>query len=944
MADTDFGFKIGLEGEKEFKKAIADINQSFKVLGSEMNLATSAFDKNDKSVESLAARNRVLNKEIEAQKQKVSTLEQALQNAADSFGENDKRTQSWQIQLNNAKAALNGMEKELEDNKKAAHDMTDALENLGSIAGGIGAAIGGAVAAIGAAVVVAGKELITLGDSYNKAVNTIGAATGATGAELEALGETAKNVYTHNFGESLEDVAQGLADVQKTTGLVGVELEKATESGFALRDTFGYELQESARTAGALMKNFGLSAEEAYNIIAVGAQNGADQNGDLLDILNEYSAQYAALGLSADEFLQGLISGADAGVFSIDKVGDAVKEFNIRAKDGSDSTAEAFIALGMNAEEMTARFANGGESARSAFFEVVGALNAMEDPMAKNTAAVNLFGTMYEDLEANILPVLASMENGTMEMYDALSQINEIRYDDLDSALEGTKRSIEGVFLPTVSEVSGAITDIFSTLSNEINNANGDFGRISAAIGHAVGEIAAVVTEQLPMFLQLGADIVGSLGNAILENLPMLLEATMDLVMTILNGIISALPQITEGAVQLILALVDGVVANLPTLVEAAMQMITALVSGIVEALPQLIPAAVEAITTIVQGLIDNLPMLLDAALQLILGLAQGLLDALPQLIEALPGIIDGIVDFLITGIPQIIDAGIQLLTSLVDALPEIIQAIVKVLPQIIDGIATALLEGLPLIVEAGVELFTALVEDLPEIINTIVDALPEIIGAIVDALLSCLPQIIDAGVQLFIALVENLPEINRQLRDAALNIVAGILKAFKDSIPKIVEMGKNLVLGLWEGIQSLASWLWDKVNEWISSIWDGICDFFGIHSPSKEMGWIGEMLVEGLAGSIDKNGRDAVKSAERLADGISSVMQGMTADIGAAIPSHIDMNTTLSGVSDIGRSSGGQAFNVTIPLTMDGTTLARMLAEIQWTQNAAYVRNLGTA
>ena len=65
MAD-DFGLKIGLEGEKEFKKALSDINQTFKVLGSEMKLVASQFDKNDKSVESLVARNQVLNKEIEA--------------------------------------------------------------------------------------------------------------------------------------------------------------------------------------------------------------------------------------------------------------------------------------------------------------------------------------------------------------------------------------------------------------------------------------------------------------------------------------------------------------------------------------------------------------------------------------------------------------------------------------------------------------------------------------------------------------------------------------------------------------------------------------------------------------------------------------------------------------------------------------------------------------
>ena len=81
MADS-FGLKIGLEGEKEFKKALADINQSFKVLGSEMKLATSQFDKNDKSVEALATRNKVLRKEIDEQTTKIDTLRKALQNAA----------------------------------------------------------------------------------------------------------------------------------------------------------------------------------------------------------------------------------------------------------------------------------------------------------------------------------------------------------------------------------------------------------------------------------------------------------------------------------------------------------------------------------------------------------------------------------------------------------------------------------------------------------------------------------------------------------------------------------------------------------------------------------------------------------------------------------------------------------------------------------------------
>ncbi|MEG2014061.1 MAG: phage tail protein, partial [Anaerovoracaceae bacterium] len=107
MADN-FGLKIGVEGEKDFKKALSDINQQFKVLGSEMKLATSQFDKNESGVQSLTAKNEVLTKQIDTQKSKIETLRSALQNASDSFGENDKRTQQWVIALNNAEAELNG--------------------------------------------------------------------------------------------------------------------------------------------------------------------------------------------------------------------------------------------------------------------------------------------------------------------------------------------------------------------------------------------------------------------------------------------------------------------------------------------------------------------------------------------------------------------------------------------------------------------------------------------------------------------------------------------------------------------------------------------------------------------------------------------------------------------------------------------------------------------
>jgi len=91
----NFGLKIGLEGEKQFKSQLYEINQAFKVLGSEMKLVSSEFDKNDTSVQALTARNEVLQKSIDVQKSKIEMLRSALQNAANSFGEADKRTQNW---------------------------------------------------------------------------------------------------------------------------------------------------------------------------------------------------------------------------------------------------------------------------------------------------------------------------------------------------------------------------------------------------------------------------------------------------------------------------------------------------------------------------------------------------------------------------------------------------------------------------------------------------------------------------------------------------------------------------------------------------------------------------------------------------------------------------------------------------------------------------------
>ena len=110
---------------------------------------------------------------------------------------------------------------------------------------------------------------------------------------------------------------------------------------------------------------------------------------------------------------------------------------------------------------------------------------------------------------------------------------------------------------------------------------------------------------------------------------------------------------------------------------------------------------------------------------------------------------------------------------------------------------------------------------------------------------------------------------------------------------------------GLWQGIQSLAGWIWDKVSGWISGIWDGILGFFGINSPSKEMAWVGEMLVEGLAGSIEDNGGQAVKAAEGMSKDINGVMQDLAKDMTTALPTDFSVKGSVENAMTFAASGG---------------------------------------
>ena len=262
MADS-FGLKLGIEGERDFKKSLKEINDTMKVLGSEMLLVSSKFDKQDKSVQALNARNSVLNSQISEQKNKISLLQQALANASQSFGEADSRTKAWQEKLNKAQAELNGMEKELGENNKAlktaGNEFDDAgkeskefgkevkdsgekaeksghkLEKLGNVAKGLGVAFTAAFAAMGVAV----KKVVGVisdcvdvyadfDDSMRQVAATMGMSAediGEAGGDFDRLAQAAKDA-----GASTRYAASDAADALNYLALAGYDTNKAIET------------------------------------------------------------------------------------------------------------------------------------------------------------------------------------------------------------------------------------------------------------------------------------------------------------------------------------------------------------------------------------------------------------------------------------------------------------------------------------------------------------------------------------------------------------------------------------------------------------------------------------------------------------------------------------------------------------------------------------------
>lgn len=367
-----------------------------------------------------------------------------------------------------------------------------------------------------------GTAAIKFSSDSQDAFQQFAAATGTASNEMGKYKDMINDVYKDNFGESINDVAEAMATVnQNMSYLDDSALQRCTEYAYTLSDTFGYDVAESTRTANSLIRNFGIEANEAFNLIVQGSQNGLDFSGELLDSINEYAPQFKKMGMSADEMFSVFVNGTQNGAFNLDKIGDAVKENAIRAIDCSDTTAEGFKALGLDATETAKKFAAGGEAADEAFNQVIVGLSAMEDPIERNTAGVNLFGTMWEDLGPEVVMSLSTTNDAIDMTRESMESLVNVKYDTLSGALGGLWRTIQvdvlqpigNQLIPYVTKGISVIqkfTDKWNKLGPTTQKTVVKFAAVAASVGPVLmgfGKISTGISTMISSFGKVGGAI-----------------------------------------------------------------------------------------------------------------------------------------------------------------------------------------------------------------------------------------------------------------------------------------------------------------------------------------------------------------------------------------------------------------------------------------------------
>lgn len=918
--------EIAEEQYREFQREIIKTENELKNMKSALQVATRNLNEFGDNNGVAKEESEKLNKSIQEQKEALESEKEALKQAEEAQKKHAE-------EVNKAK-------KELDDFKGSVEEVANKVK-VGALA-------------LGAAGVAGATYAVKLSNDFDKAFNILITKTGAAEDEFNSLNEAMENVYANNFGESIEDVANSMAIVKTNTKLTGDELQLATERALLLRDTFEFDINESTRSAKMLMEQFGLSSDEAFNLIAQGAQNGLDKNGDLLDTINEYSVHFKDAGYSAEEMFNSLINGTEAGTFSVDKLGDAVKEFGIRMRDGSAN--DAIKELGLNVDDVTKRFAQGGESASSAMGEVTDALFTLEDPLKKNELGVAMFGTMFEDLGAAGVEALMYIGGEADRTATTLNDINNQKYDDIGKAIQGLGRTFQvDVIEPLGEELKPVVEDAISYVQEngpEIKEIlRGIVEKIGEFVGFIVNNSAAIITT------------IGGIATGLLAwN-----------VASIIQGVVSAIKafkKANEGAALAQLALNAATSAS-------GIGLIVGIIGAVITALITLWTTNEDFRNAVIE-IWNNIKEVGIACWEAICTFfTETIPNAWNSLVTWLQGIPEWFGELWTNVLAKFEEWGNNVSNFFTNTIPQWIENVFNWFNELPYKIGYALGYVLASIVQWGVNTWNYLVTNVPIWISNVVAFFSQLPGQIWNWLVNAYNNVVSWGSNMFskavevgsnfisniITWIQQLPgkfstwlsdtiskvvsfasNLGNRASQAGQNMFNNIINAVKNLPSQMASIGKNIVEGVWNGITGMGSWISSKVSGFFSGIVDGAKKALGIHSPSRVFkDQVGKYIAEGVGVGIEENSSGVMDQVRKMNEGILDESKNIDlVSLNRTIDNTITYKTPNITTDESSMSNRSTPENAIFQIIADGQVLAEVVTPYQDVLNGGRLQLAG--
>lgn len=547
---VDIGPRIGIDGEKEFRQNLANINQQLRTLGSEMQAVTSQFDANDRSQEALAAQTNVLNRQIDAQQQKLQQLQHGLEESTRLYGENDTRTLRWAQAVNEAQAGLNRMQTQLGTLNGDLDDTSDSLDEAADASEGLGGKF--------SALTVAAGNLISSGIE----------------ALISSVGNMISTIW--NMDEATEEFRSAMAKLDSAYEYAGMSADGAREAYYGF-----YEILGDTDTA-----------VEASQLLA----QIVDNQRDIVDWTDIAAGVFGRFGDSIP--IESLIEASNETIRVGQVTGtlaDALNWVGISEDEFNEKLAACTNEAERNRLVTKTLYETYGDSA-SVFYQNNMALVKARDAQAELAEATEELGTTIStvktELTAQYMPTLTSLIGilngfltGNLSFGQAMSQLGQTAGQFLQQVGQ------------SVTELLPSLTDIFATIGAQAPQIIATFAQglmagipqLSNAAISLIQSFAAYIEANLPQFLQTALTFLTDFTGMIRENAGILVDAALDLISSLAQGIAEGIPTLVENIPTIVSNIAGVINDNAPKMLEAALNLIITLGKGLVDAIPTLV-------------------------------------------------------------------------------------------------------------------------------------------------------------------------------------------------------------------------------------------------------------------------------------------------------------------------------------------------------------------